>query len=59
MLIVEGAKEEVAEYSLESAVAIAKELIADGKSTSAAAKEAAEITGIKKGDIYREILKEQ
>ncbi len=56
VLIVEGAKEETHVYSLEDAVLLAKKLTDEGKSTSAAAKEAAEITGIKKGDIYKEIL---
>ena len=56
VLIVEGAKEEKEEYTLEMAVAMAKKIVADGSSTSAAAKEVAEITGIKKGDIYKAIL---
>ena len=59
VLIVEGAKETAEEYTLEAAVDFAKRFVAEGKSTSVATKEAAEITGIKKGDIYREILKEQ
>lgn len=58
VLIVEGAKEEVQVYSLEEAVALAKKFVAEGKSTSSAAKEASEVTGIKKGDIYKSILKE-
>ena len=59
MLIVEGAREEKEEYTLEMAVTLARKFVAEGSSTSAAAKEAAEITGIKKGDIYKEILKEE
>lgn len=59
VLIVEGAREEKEEYTLEMAVALARKFVAEGSSTSAAAKEAAEITGIKKGDIYKEILKEE
>ena len=58
VLIVEGAKEEKVEYSLESALALANKLISEGRSTSSAAKEAAEITGLKKGDIYKAILAE-
>lgn len=58
VLIVEGAKEEIQVYTAEEAVALAKKFVAEGKSTSAAAKEASEITGIKKGDIYKSILKE-
>ena len=58
VLIVEGATEEKTEYTPEEAVALAKKFVDEGKSTSAAAKEAAEITGVKKGDIYKRILKE-
>ncbi len=56
VLIVKGAEENKKEYSLKDALQIAEKLIADGGSTSSAAKEAAEITGIKKGDIYKAIL---
>lgn len=56
VLILEGAKEIARVYTLEDAVKIAKRLIAEGVSTSAAAKQAAEETGIKKGDIYKEII---
>ena len=58
VLIIEGATKEETEYTLEEAVILAKKFVAEGKSTSAAAKEAAEITGLKKGDIYKCILKE-
>ena len=58
VLIVEGKKEEAVVYTADEAVALAKKFVAEGKSTSAAAKEASEITGIKKGDIYKNILKE-
>ena len=34
----------------------AKKLTEEGKSTSSAAKEAAEISGIKKGDIYKALI---
>lgn len=58
VLIIEGKKEEEGEkYTLEDAVALAKSLTDEGKSTSSAAKEAADISGIKKGDIYRELIK--
>ncbi len=56
VLIVEGAKSETVTYTLSDAVKIAKELIKEGKATSFAAKQAAETTGIKKGDIYKEII---
>ena len=59
VLIVEGKKEETVVYTTEEAVALAKKFVAEGKSTSAAAKEASEITGIKKGDIYKSILKDE
>lgn len=48
-------KEEVT-YTLEEAVNLAKKLVSEGASTSSAAKEAAEITGIKKGDIYKGLI---
>lgn len=57
VLIIEGQKEEETElYTLEDAVALAKKLTEEGKSTSSAAKEAAEISGIKKGDIYKLLI---
>lgn len=57
VLIITGAKEKVKSYSLEDAVAIAENLVNEGNSTSFAAKEAANITGLKKGDIYKSLLK--
>lgn len=57
VLILDGVKEEIKQYTIEEATAIAEKLIYGGVSTSSAAKEAAEITGLKKGDIYRAILK--
>ncbi len=56
VLIIDGAKGEEITYTIEQAVNLAKDLMAEGKSTSFAAKSAAEITGIKKGDIYKSIL---
>jgi len=56
VLIVSGAKEEVKAYSLEDAVKIANRLISEGHSTSLAAKEAAEITNLKKGEIYKQLI---
>ncbi len=57
VLIIEGKKEEEGEqYTLEDAVRLAKRLTDEGKSTSSAAKEAAEATGIKKGDIYKALV---
>ena len=57
VLIIEGKKEEAGEqYTLEDALRLAKRLADEGKSTSLAAKEAAEITGIKKGDIYKALI---
>lgn len=57
VLIIDGAKEETVCYTLEDAVKLASKLAAEGASTSSAAKQAAEITGIKKSDIYKEMLK--
>lgn len=56
VLIVNGAKEEAAVYNLDDALKIANRLIEEGQSTSAAAKEAANITGLKKGEIYKSLL---
>lgn len=58
VLIIEGRKTEEKIYTEDDAVKLAERLIADGASTSAAAKEAAAVTGIKKGDIYKRILGE-
>ena len=56
VLIISGAKEVSSEYTLEDALSIAKKLVDEGQSTSFAAKEAANITGLKKGDIYKSLL---
>ena len=57
VVIIKGANKEKEIYTLSDAVKIAKDLTEKGQSASFSAKEAAKITGIKKGDIYREILK--
>ena len=57
VVIIKGADKEKEIYTLSDAVKIAKGLMEKGESASFSAKEAAKITGIKKGDIYREILK--
>lgn len=56
VLIVKGAEDCKEEYTLADAVKIAKGLMEKGESASLSAKEAAKITGIKKGEIYKEIL---
>lgn len=57
VLILEGAAvPEQEEMSLEYAVNLAQELIANGSSPSDAAKESAKVTGLKKGDIYKELI---
>ena len=57
VLILKGAeKEEKTEFTLEDAVKIAKNLIAEGVKASDAAKQAAKLTGIKKGDVYKAVL---
>ena len=56
VLIVEGCREPENEYTGQDAVEIARKLISQGYSTSAAAKEAAESTGVKKGEIYRTLI---
>lgn len=58
VLIISGAKEEKKEYTLEEAVKMAKKLVKEGESTSFAAKQAAGITGVKKGEIYKLLLQD-
>lgn len=58
VLIVEGKQKEAEKvYTIEEAVTLAKSLIESGLSASAAAKEAASVTGLKKGEIYSQMLK--
>jgi 16S rRNA (cytidine1402-2'-O)-methyltransferase len=56
VIIVSGAKESEKTYTIEEAVALAKDFINKGDSASSAAKKAAEISGLKKGDIYKGML---
>ena len=56
VLIIEGAKEDITEYTMDDAIKIAKQLLKDGSSPSAAAKEAANITGLRKGEIYKALI---
>lgn len=58
VLIIEGktASAEPTEYTLDAAVDMAKQYMSDGLSASNAAKAAAMDTGLKKGDIYKEIV---
>ena len=56
VLILEGASKEEKVFTLEDAVAMARDLIASGASKNDAAKETAKTTGLKKGDIYRELF---
>ena len=57
VLILEGSKAEAkSAMSMEQAVAYAKELIEKGMRPTDAAREAAAIAGLKKNDIYRELV---
>ena len=58
VLIVEGAKPEDPsnEYTLEGAVEMAKSFINDGMSPTAAAKSAAGLTGIRRNEIYKNLI---
>lgn len=59
VLIIEGAADEIKETPpLSHAVSLAKNLRKDGLPPSEAAKEAAAKTGLKKSDIYKELVKE-
>lgn len=59
VVIVEGATEDdsAREYSVEEAADMARLLIDGGMSSSEAAKEAAKATGLKKGDIYKLLVR--
>jgi 16S rRNA (cytidine1402-2'-O)-methyltransferase len=60
VLVIEGAPvPQQAEYTLEDGIAMAKDLIQSGCSSSDAAKQAAAETGIKKGEIYKAILSKE
>ncbi len=58
VLVLEGKKgsENAESCTLEYAVELAKRLIEKGEKATAAAKQAAEMTGFKKNEIYRELL---
>ncbi len=56
VLIVHGAEEASEEYTLEEAVRLAEGHRKEGMSASAAAREAAAETGLKKSDIYKALL---
>ena len=57
VLVLEGAAEETIDnYTLEDAVEIARQLIAGGERATDAAKQAASMTGLKKNEIYRELI---
>lgn len=56
VLVIQGAEhiaQRKEEYSLEEGAGLAQELMKRGAAASEAAKEAAKVTGLKKGDIYR------
>ncbi|MBQ2667431.1 MAG: 16S rRNA (cytidine(1402)-2'-O)-methyltransferase [Clostridia bacterium] len=57
VLVIDGAKpEEKRELTLEDAVALAKTAMENGSSASDAAKEAAKLSGFKKGEIYKQLM---
>lgn len=58
VLILEGASDNApqAQYTLSDAVEIANKLINNGMKSSDAAKEASKLTGIRKNDIYKELI---
>ncbi len=55
VLIIEGKPKNEDAFTLEEAVALADTFVKDGMSKNEAAKQAAKESGIKKGDIYKEI----
>lgn len=56
VVIIKGAAKEKPQASKEDAITLAKEYIKSGMSASAAAKQAAQESGVKKGDIYKAIV---
>ena len=56
VLIISGKEKEKETYTVEQAAEIAARLISGGESASAAAKEAAAVTGLKKGEIYKFLI---
>ena len=60
VLVIHGAEEKTdsEEFTLESAVELAKESVENGMSASEAAKQAAKLSGFKKGDIYKLLIGE-
>lgn len=60
VLVIEGKSEEESEqFSLRDAAKLARRLADEGSSLSAAAKEAASVSGFKKGDIYRILIERE
>lgn len=59
VIIVSGAEKVETEFTLSRAVEMAMEMIANGDTINNAAKSAAQITGIKKSDIYNEVIKKR
>ena len=57
VLVLEGKRaEETEEYTLEAAVALARQLVEGGERATEAAKQAAVMTGFKKNEIYKELM---
>jgi len=60
VLVVEGAKpEETEEMTPEQAVELARNLMEQGYSASEAAKEAAKVSSLKKGELYRKLMEQK
>ena len=60
VLVIEGApKEEAVDMTIEDAVAFARELMEHGHSAADAAKQAAQASSFKKGQIYRLLMEEK
>ncbi len=59
VIILEGKKQEKADFNSDDAAALAKEYIKSGLTLNEAAKKAAKETGMKKGDIYKMLTEEK
>ncbi len=56
VLVVEGAPRNEEEFTLESAVQLARDFMENGQRPSEAAKQAAAVSGFKKADIYKQLI---
>ena len=59
VIVIEGAKQEKEEITLDDAISLGKAYLSQGMSVSMASKQAAKETGLKKGDIYKALQEDE